>query len=118
MDVNELTIGVLLFWLLMIVLAGLFVGWGWALLAAGMGALVGLEAAIASERARTRLRPRQPQGARCPRCGAPLIDLERQAVCPRCFADLKTNCPGCGAVIGVNAPRCPACGRALPARFR
>jgi uncharacterized paraquat-inducible protein A len=122
MQLDEITVAVLLIWLLMIGVAGVLVGWNWTLLAVGVGVLVGVEAAVASERARLRLRPpRRSQQeralkTRCPTCGA-AVSTER-AICPRCLADLKVNCPECGAVVEANASRCPACQRALPSKPR
>ena len=104
MDVNELTIAAAILWLLVVALAGWFVGWGWALLAAGMGALVGLEAALASERSARRNAFRSARGqGRCPRCGHPVA--QEHAVCPSCLAELKTNCPRCGSVIDRHASK-------------
>ena len=120
MQLDEITVTVLLIWLLMIGIAGALVGWNWTLMAVGLGVLIGVEAAIVSERARLRVRPprrsRQERALkiRCPTCGVVLPDPERRAICPRCLADLKVNCPACGAVVEANALRCPACRRALP----
>ena len=108
MDVNELTIGVLLFWLLTLALAGLLVGWNWTLMAVGLGVLVGVEAAVASERS---ARSSDPSRSRtftslkrhCPHCGRPVS--REHALCPSCFAELKTNCPHCGSVIDRGWPK-------------
>ena len=124
MDVNELTIAAAILWLLTIALAGALVDWNWTLMAVGVGVLVGVEAAVASERTRLRIRPpRRPHQeralkARCPMCGLALLDPERRAICPRCLADLKVNCPSCGAVVEAKASRCPACRHALLPKLR
>jgi uncharacterized paraquat-inducible protein A len=122
MDFNELTVAAAILWLSMIGIAGALVGWNWTLLAVGVGVLVGVEAAVATERTRLRLRPprRSPQEralkTRCPACGA-AVSTER-AICPRCLADLKVNCPACGAVVEAKASRCPACQRVPPSKPR
>ena len=107
MDINEFTVALAVFWLLTLALAGLFVGWGWALLAAGMGALIGLEAAVASERSARRRGPSRSRTflsrQRCPHCGSPVS--RGHAVCPSCFAELKINCPRCGSVIDRELPK-------------
>jgi len=107
MDLNELTIGAAMLWLFMVALAGMLVGWGWALLAAGVGAWVGWEAAVASERS-----TQKRDAIRCPRCGSTVS--ERHAICPTCFATLKMNCPKCGAILKVGTRHCPDCRRRLP----
>lgn len=116
MELDEVTIAAIGIFLIALILIGAFFGWKLLLLSVGVGATLGVGAAVAIEgrkRLQKKALPPQTEARRCPSCRKRVY--ENHAVCPHCFHDLKVNCPNCGAVTEVGTACCPSCQQALPA---
>jgi RNA polymerase subunit RPABC4/transcription elongation factor Spt4 len=118
MELDEVTIGAIGIFLIVLILIGAFIGWQRVLLTVGAGAALGLGSAIALERKKRLGRlipPTQSTELRsCPSCKKTIA--KDHVLCPLCFVDLKKNCRECGAIVDVEARSCPQCRSKLPPR--
>lgn len=99
-----------LFWL-----AWLLFGLWWIPLSLDLSRrLLQLPPIVRVEAPKSRDRRRAPAltGRRCPHCGERVEG--DQAICPRCYRDLKSNCERCGRIIDAEAEKalCEECQRA------